>query len=245
MNSRFSINADRRDWKIVEVQCIHSNQANENKGLITVRSHLGEKMRPGDVFYGYDLTSLNANEDIDSILEKSGNFPDIVLVRKKYVRKHKRIWKLKHMEKDLDMMEESKKKQQYREKNLDIFLDDIEEDKDMRSKLNLYKDDDAIKELEERMKNMQVADDEKVDPEIEVKVEELLDSLTLNDNQEEKKKNEGFEIPTTLNKEKKTIKVDKNVKNKVENKNKEEEKKQIGKRDREGDQLNESKDSDH
>jgi len=53
LNSKYSINADRRDWKIVEVQCIHNNQSHDgNINLITVRSHLGEKMRPGDVFYG-------------------------------------------------------------------------------------------------------------------------------------------------------------------------------------------------
>jgi len=217
LNSKYSINADRKDWKIVEVQCIHNKNTggDGNVGLITVRTHLGEKMRPGDIFHGYDLTSLNANCDIDSILEKSGNFPDVILVRKKYARKHKRIFKLKHMEKDFDMME-SKKKQEDNERNYAKFLDDIEEDKEMRSKLNLYKDEDAIKELEERMKNMNVCDEKEEDSDIDVKVEELLDGLTINDNTEETK--ESFQIPKILNKEKKTIKVDKNVKNKIEKK---------------------------
>jgi len=242
LNSRYSINADRKDYKIVEVQCIHNAQsADGNVALLTVRSHLGEKMRPGDIFYGYDLTSLNTNCDIESILEKSGNFPDVILVRKKYVRKHKRIWKLQHMEKDVDMME-SKKKQELNEKNYRRFLEDIEEDKEMRSKIAIYRDDDAIKELEERMKKMNV-DEEKEDSDIDVKVEELLDSLTINDKEEEKK-NEGFQVPKVLNKEKKTIKIDKNVKNKIDTTNKEEVK-QISKRARAGEKLNESVDSKH
>jgi hypothetical protein len=53
LNSKYSIHADRRDFKIVEVQCIHNNQSKDgNVNLITVRSHLGEKMRPGDVYLG-------------------------------------------------------------------------------------------------------------------------------------------------------------------------------------------------
>lgn len=53
LNSKHSINADRRDWKIVEVQCIFNNQSHDgNMNLITVKSHLGEKMRAGDIFLG-------------------------------------------------------------------------------------------------------------------------------------------------------------------------------------------------
>ena len=53
LNSRHSINSDRRDFKIVEVQCIFNKQSHDgNMNLITIRSHLGEKMRPGDIFLG-------------------------------------------------------------------------------------------------------------------------------------------------------------------------------------------------
>ena len=53
MNSRYSINRDRNDFKIVEVQCIRNNQVSDGKmELISVKSHLGEKMRPGDIFLG-------------------------------------------------------------------------------------------------------------------------------------------------------------------------------------------------
>ena len=175
-------------------------------------------------------------------MEKSGNHPDIVLVRKKYVRKtNKRIWKLKHMDKlDVSMTEkENKKKQENDVKNYEKFLDDIEEDKDLRSKMNLYKDDDAIRDLEEKMKTMNV--DEKNDSDIDIKVEELLDSLTLNEKQDEEKKGD-FTKPKNFDNKKKTIKIDKNVKKKVENAENSDKKKQIGKRDRDGDVLNESQD---
>ena len=53
MNSRYSVNHDRNDFKIVEVQCIRNNQSFDgNMDLISVKSHLGDKMRPGDIFLG-------------------------------------------------------------------------------------------------------------------------------------------------------------------------------------------------
>jgi hypothetical protein len=193
-------------------------------------------------YSGYDLTSLNASCEIDSILEKSGNFPDVVLVRKKYFRKNnKRIWKLKHLDKEDVNMVDSKKKQEIEAKNYEKFLADIEEDKDLRSKVVLYKDEEAIRELEENFKNMQV--DEKNDSDIDIKVEELLDSLTIHDKFEENK-NIGFEIPKSVDTNKKSIKVDQTLKKKMGDLKAQKEKtKQIGKRDRDGDQLDDSRDN--
>jgi hypothetical protein len=57
MNSKYSIHSERKDFRIVEVQCIYNTQTHDgNLNLITVRSHLGEKMRPGDVYYGIYFT---------------------------------------------------------------------------------------------------------------------------------------------------------------------------------------------
>ena len=136
---------------------------------------------------------------------------------------------------------ETKKKIEIDAKNYEKFLDDIEEDKEMRAKVNLYKDDDAIRDLEEKLKNLHV-DDEKNDSDIDIKVEELLDSLTINDNFEEDKKLNDFSIPKNLDNKKSTIKIDKNVKKKVEEVKKEikDDKKQLVKRDREGEFLDEN-----
>lgn len=116
------------------------------------------------------------------------------------------------------------------------FLEDIEEDKDMRSKINLYKDDEAIMELENKMKSMNV--NEKHDEEIDIKVDELLDGLTLNDPHEKDfMKEEIIENMGKADQNKKQIKIDKNIKEKV--KNSQSETNQIGKRDREGKTLDE------
>lgn len=43
----------KKDFKIVNVQCMSNKEFNsENNNLITVKSHLGSNMRPGDIFYG-------------------------------------------------------------------------------------------------------------------------------------------------------------------------------------------------
>jgi len=69
-----------------------------------------------------------------------------------------------------------------KEKNYQEFLEDIEQDKKLRSKfINLYKDEAAIKEVMDKFGSLQVEDKDRVRDENEVKVEELLDELTLND----------------------------------------------------------------
>jgi nonsense-mediated mRNA decay protein 3 len=177
-------NNNHNQFKIVTVQCIALKHG-ENTGsdnLITTRSHLGGKIHIGDIFLGYNLKSLNINEELEGIMTKADSIPDVILVKKKYVRKenNKRHWKLKHLDKDVDMTKKDKVGNgdaQYEE-----FLRDIEEDKDMRKNVNLYKDDDVLKELEGKFKNLKV--NEKDDSDIDIKVEELLDDLTLNDKEE-------------------------------------------------------------
>jgi hypothetical protein len=105
-------------------------------------------------------------------LEK--NRPDIVLVRRVYPERQnkKRIWKLRRMEKDGVMVDEEGgakggkgakgkggKKDKNEEKDMEEFMDDIERDKDMRAKMALYRDEEAIKKLspEELAKRQQAA----------------------------------------------------------------------------------------
>lgn len=172
-------------------------------------------------------------------MSNSVNIPDVILVKKKYNRANntKRHWKLKHMEKDVDMMVQSTKNQVNYEQQYEEFLRDIEEDKDLRKNINLYKDEEVLKELEGKFKNLKVED--KNDSEIDIKVDELLDELTLNDRKESidavphgdqgNDDDDNFESPNQ---------VDKKGKDKISNtNNKEKEAKQIGKRERTGKKI--------
>jgi nonsense-mediated mRNA decay protein 3 len=84
---------------------------------------------------------MNINDNLSDILGKNDKIPDIVLVKKKYNRAKKRIWKLAHMDKDVEMKTNTgkNKDKDNTEHQYEEFLRDIEEDKDMRKQVNLYK----------------------------------------------------------------------------------------------------------
>jgi nonsense-mediated mRNA decay protein 3 len=219
-------------FKIVTVQCILNNQKGSDGEvkLITTRCHLGGKIRPGDIFLGYDLNSLNPNMELDDILVKADSIPDVILVKKKYNRGNvKRNWKLKHLNKETDVDMTGKGKQHGDlEKQYEEFIRDIEENKDMRKNINLYRDEEAIKELEGRFKDLKMNDNKEDELEIEIKVDELLRDLDLNDEDDTKpKKKDSIDV---LNDEHEDSGED--IKN--QNKNT----KQLGKRERTGKKIN-------
>lgn len=155
--------------------------------------HIWEKkIRPGDIYYGYDLTALIMNHDLEDICAVS-KIPDYVLVKKKFKRKNnkKRIWKLRHLAKADDPMVFRRKNEDEKEKQYEEFLRDIEENKEMRKNINIYKDDQALKDLEKQFDNLGVKgkqeDDDDEDSEIDIKVDELLSGLNINDKEEEEK----------------------------------------------------------
>jgi len=49
-NSRISLNHDKNEFMIVDVCCVRNGDTDEQ--TINIKSHLGEKMRPGDIFLG-------------------------------------------------------------------------------------------------------------------------------------------------------------------------------------------------
>jgi hypothetical protein len=114
-------------------------------------------MKVGATVIGFDLTKMNSGE-LEGI---SKNRPDVILVRRVYPQQKnkKRIWKLRRLEKDGVMVDEeggapkkkgkggSKKDKLNEERDLEEFMDDIERDKEMRAKIALYRDEEAIKKL--------------------------------------------------------------------------------------------------
>jgi nonsense-mediated mRNA decay protein 3 len=168
-----------------------------------VNTHLGEFVNYNDTLVGYDLNSVTLSdlEDYENIRAKN-ILPDCVMVRKCFPKvrnaQRKRIWKLKHMEKEaIDDKnvwadrKKSKKNQDQDEnqknKDYEMFLNDIEEDAEIRQNVNLYKDDDVIDELEKQLAGLAL-DDKK--PEATVKkssVSEALDKGQATVNGKERK----------------------------------------------------------
>ena len=182
-----------RKIKIVNVKCIRNSGKDENKEIIETRSFLGRKMRPGDVYYGYDLTRINISEDLEGILsKKKEKIPDIILVKKKY-NNYKRIFKLKHLDMDVEGEDDEeddekeknvkkgkkkkKKNQKDKDRDMEEFMEDIGKNKDLRKNINLYKDNKAIEELNKEFKNFGIDEKDENDSDVDFKEDELIDEM--------------------------------------------------------------------
>ena len=186
-----------RKIKIVNVKCIRNSGKDENKEIIETRSFLGRKMRPGDVYYGYDLTRINISEDLEGILsKKKEKIPDIILVKKKY-NNYKRIFKLKHLDMDVEGEDDDDEENDEKEKNakkgkkkkkknqkdkdkdrdMEEFMEDVGKNKDLRKNINLYKDNKAIEELNKEFKNFGIDEKDENDSDVDFKEDELIDEM--------------------------------------------------------------------
>jgi len=111
---------------------------------------MGDVLREGSYVWGYDLTSLNLSGFIDdhSTLK---DLPDIILIKKSYQEAKnlkKRIWKLKQLEKEQADTKAMNRDNEKRAKDYEEFLNDLETDPEMRSHVNMYRNEKAIKEKE-------------------------------------------------------------------------------------------------
>ncbi len=169
------------------------------------RTHLGSILQPGDTALGYFLSRSNFNSDAYDELDP-GRIPDVILVKKTYPRRRRkgrsRNWKLKSIAKDSEEVEEGAKgtgrgaigrrgglDQSRVEADYEMFLQELEEDAELRGTVNLYR---ANKEngsagREGRGMAMDITpaasadDDESAinedDGFPEIKIDELLDEL--------------------------------------------------------------------
>jgi nonsense-mediated mRNA decay protein 3 len=132
-------------------------------GIYHTRTHLGAILQPGDIVLGYHLTNSNFNSEAFEALDQ-GRIPDVVLVKKTYPNRRRkartRNWKLKSIAKEAEDVAEGGDKvvgrgalgrrggvdQKNVERDYELFLRDLEEDKEMRAAINLYKTGGAAPE---------------------------------------------------------------------------------------------------
>ena len=131
------------------------------------RTHLGGILNIGDTVLGLDIQNTNVNNP-DMELMPADKIPDVVLVKKIYgskaLRNRRRRWNLKHMEGFPHMDTESA--------NNDIqdFMNDMEEDKDIRQHINIYKS---------KLPALPVDEDEDDGGAPQISLAEMLDDLDL------------------------------------------------------------------
>ncbi|KAG7757078.1 hypothetical protein KL947_003297 [Ogataea haglerorum] len=166
-------------WLLADVTVARASDMGSNDQEYYVRSHLGGILHPGDSALGYFLTNSNFNNELFDELN-TDTIPDVVLVKKHYVRSNKRMkhrnWKLKRManeHKDLvaDEIVDSRQARQEAEKaerDYELFLQELEEDQELRKTVNLY-----------RAENKPVEEDdmEEEDDAPQIDIDELLDEL--------------------------------------------------------------------
>ena len=181
-------NLDKNRFVVVTAQVVKEGYSD----VIEVRSHLGRKMHPGDVYYGYDLREINVSGELMSGVGKE-KVPDVVLVRKKYHVNERKIFKLKRMKMDVEGDEEEnekgkkgKRKQQKvcdrKEKEFEKFVEDVAVTKDIRSKINLYVNKEEVDKLGKDLEKMGLCkEEEDDDSDTEIKMTELIDKLNIDD----------------------------------------------------------------
>jgi len=118
-----------------------------------VKTHLGDVLNEGSSVMAYDMTSINLTGDNDD-LAYLGNIPDVIIAKKIYPEKKKnkkKVFKLKHLQKqerNANNLHKGTGQKERDEKDYQDFLNELEEDAELRTHVNMYKDEKAIQELQ-------------------------------------------------------------------------------------------------
>ncbi len=221
---------NEKKFKIVNVKCIKNLSKNDDE-IVEIRTFLGRKMHPGDIYLGYDLREINLSEDLElNLKKKTEKIPDVILVKKKY-KNYRRIFKLKHLNMEVDERnKKDKNRKNQRKKDEEDFMEEIGENKELREEIDLYRDEKAIQELEKRISNLGIEEKDLNDSDLAIDLNALkLDdgediispnNKNINNNDDDDEEyDDGFKKPKTKGNKKK--------------------KKQIGKRERNGEHLDE------
>lgn len=162
-------------WQLAEVQICKEEDIGNDNGIVFTKTHMGHLLHPGDTVLGYDMKNSNYN---DMNMDHGTNYPDVILVRKVYHKQNKkRAWKLKSLPKK-ELEEKTKADRQRKEADRERFMEEIEENEDLRATVNIYKDDSqtkkpAKKDNEQDNQEENAVEDDDGAPQI--KDEEMLD----------------------------------------------------------------------
>ncbi|WVQ93822.1 hypothetical protein IAU59_000900 [Kwoniella sp. CBS 9459] len=154
------------DAQVTRASTSGANNADDDgmgdDGIYHTRTHLGGILQPGDTVLGYHLTNANFNDTAFETLN-TDRIPDVILVKKTYPNRRKkskpRAWKLRSIAKEAEDVQEGGTTvgrgalgrrggvdQKNVERDYELFLRDLEEDREMRAAINLYKNDPANKD---------------------------------------------------------------------------------------------------
>jgi nonsense-mediated mRNA decay protein 3 len=188
-------------WLLADVTVARASDFGRNDAQLIVRSHLGGVLKPGDCVLGYDVAgAVLVDPELDTF--RGLQLPDVILVRKSYAarRRHRRqnhkgaprAWTLRRLQVEAEEEDGGvggtahggRHAAEMRLAEEEAFLEEIEEDPELRARIALYRRANAAQQASAARQAAQgdtmgdTEDDEDLIP--EVPLEELLDEMTLN-----------------------------------------------------------------
>jgi len=156
---------DHHKFKLVECEVARESDLGVNDNTTRCLSHLGHLLNPGDAALGYNVENLNLPEI------KSMNLPDVILVKKHFpermqTRQKKRKFQLKNLPKDSLSIRANPRD----EKDLEEFMQELEENPDMRAGVQMYARPEVLEQMQEE-------DDEDDDGFPSINMDELLSDM--------------------------------------------------------------------
>ena len=152
------------------IKLIRNNNEKDKGEIIEIKSHLAEVIKPGDIYLGYDLRTINLDSENSAYLEGNINkLPDVILARKKI--------NVDVKDKKLKRLFEGKNKKENKEEKNDMmeFIEEINDEKDLK--------DNIINEnLDENNNNEKKNDDIKEDDKKD-EIEENVEKKDKNENE--------------------------------------------------------------
>lgn len=185
--------------KLALITSARESDLGTNDSTLVERSHLGYLMKSGDVCLGYDLRETQLVDDDAEEARTSDKFPDVVFVRKLYGgvasgekdAARKRMFRLQRLPNVKKGEEEeggrrndkkAKKADETDRMDEEDFMQELEADRDMRQRVNIYKSDVVLKEGPFTKRDEKVDDDsqnEEDEDDQKITLDELLDNLVL------------------------------------------------------------------
>jgi len=173
----------RTEFALAEATVAKVSDFGHNDKTYYTVTHLGHVLNPGDTCAGYDLSTSNFNDSYTESLKGRTLRSEIVLVRKTFPNRRRqrrpRNWELAKL--TVEPMEMRRVDIEKHERTVEEFMQDLEEDVDLRSAVNLYKAKNASGQPQpqpQQSDSMDVDEEEAPEPDFpEVQMNELLDMV--------------------------------------------------------------------
>lgn len=168
----------RGKYALADTTVARAVDITSNSQTFTIRTHLGGVLHPGDSALGYYLVNSNFNNTYWDALPP-GDLPDVLLVKKFYPRRRKhrnRHWKLKRMAAEHNDELATQADIARVERDYEMFLQELEEDQELRGTINLYKAPNSQTAEPKATEVCMDVEEEDEDGPI-VAIDELLDDL--------------------------------------------------------------------